>query len=78
MTPDGRVHPVGLPLSTRILIGAALVAVIAGGLAFAVLALSFVAFLVPVALLAAAMAWAMLQWRRWRAGSGRFGVLLRR
>lgn len=77
MTPDGRVRPAGLPLSARILVGAALIAIIAGGLAFAALALSVAVFLIPVALVAAAIAWATLRWRRWRAGSrgdgGSFG-----
>lgn len=69
MRPDGRFRPtVASPLSLRILVGAVLLAVIAGGLALAALAVSVAALLLPVALLAAIIAWAILQWRRWRAG----------
>jgi len=66
MLPDGRFrHVAGPPLSFHILVGAVLLALVAGGLALAALAVSVAAVLVPVALLAAVVAWAMVQWRRW-------------
>jgi len=69
MLPDGRFRSVaGPPLSLRILVGAALLALVAAGLAIAALAISVAAVLLPVALLAAVVAWATLRWRRWRAG----------
>lgn len=74
MRPDGRFQSVsGPPLSLRILVGAALIALVAGGLAIAALAISVAAVLVPVALLAAIVAWATLRWRRWRASLRRNG-----
>jgi len=79
MMPDGRFRHVAgrAPLSLRILVGAVLLALVAGGLAIAALAVSVAAVLVPVALLAAAIAWAMVQWRRWRAGLRRGRALSR-
>ncbi len=74
MLPDGRFRGVaGSPLSLRILVGAALLALVAGGLAIAALAISIAAVLLPVALLAAIVSWATLRWRRWRAGLRRHG-----
>lgn len=79
LLPDGRFRtaPAGVPLSLRVLVGAALLALIAGGLAIAAVAVSVAAALVPVALLAAVVAWAMLRWRRWRAGLRRGSALTR-
>lgn len=74
MLPDGRFRTAsGPPLSMRILAGAVLLALIAGGLAIAALLISVFAVLVPVALLAAVVAWATLRWRQWRAGLRRGG-----
>lgn len=81
MLPNGRFRsaPAGPPLSLRILVGAALVAIVASGLALAALAVSVAAALLPVALLAAVVAWVALRFRRWRAGLGgnRRGTLFR-
>ena len=75
LLPDGRVRParptlVGPALSLRLLVGAALVAAIAGALSLAALAISILSLLVPVAVFAGFVAWATMRWRRWRAGLG--------
>lgn len=56
------------PIMTRIFIWAAVIAVIAGGLALAAFALWIVLILVPVALLAAVIAWLAFRFQLWRAG----------
>jgi hypothetical protein len=75
MTADGDfVDLPRAPLSARIFRAAVLIAVIAAGLAIAALALWFALILIPVALLAGAVAWAAWRWRLWRGwgnGDGR-------
>lgn len=76
MTPDGqfreplrpRAAP-GVPVSVKVLIGAVLVAVLAGTAAVAALALWVVSMLLPVLLIAAGVAWATFKYRQWRGGS---------
>lgn len=70
LLPDGRVRPVGPTLSLRLLVGAALVAAVAGALSLVALAISILSLLVPVAVLAGLVAWAAMRWRRWRASLG--------
>ena len=68
MTPDGRFRSrPGLPLLERIFIGAIIVALVAGGLAVSALAFWIALLLIPVALVAAVIAWAAFQWRLWQA-----------
>jgi hypothetical protein len=55
------------PILTRIFIWAAVIAVIAGGLAAAAFALWIALILVPVALLAAVVAWLAFRFQLWRA-----------
>lgn len=55
------------PVMTRIFIWAAVVAVIAGGLAAAAFALWLALFLVPIALLAGVIAWLAFRFQLWRA-----------
>jgi hypothetical protein len=55
------------PILTRIFIWAAVIAVIAGGLAAAAFALWIALILVPVALLAAVIAWLAFRFQLWRA-----------
>jgi hypothetical protein len=55
------------PLLTRIFIWAAVIAVIAGGLALAAFALWLALFLVPVALIAGVIAWLAFRFQLWRA-----------
>lgn len=70
LLPDGRVRPAGPALSLRLLVGAALVAAVAGALSLAALAIWVLSLLIPIAVLAGFVAWAALRWRRWRAGLG--------
>lgn len=73
MRPDGsfRAPPqAGVPLSTKLTLGAILVAVVAGAIAFAALALWVFAMVLPVVVIAAVFAWAMLKFRRWQALRG--------
>jgi membrane protein implicated in regulation of membrane protease activity len=68
MTIDGEfVSPPKPPLSTRIMFWAIVAAVIAGGLSLAALALWVALVILPVALGAAVIAWAMFRYRVWRA-----------
>ena len=61
-----------MPLATRLIAAAIIVAVLSGLVAVAALALWVTLMLIPVALLAGAAAWAMLKFRTWRRGaSGR-------
>lgn len=72
MTPDGAFRTP--PWASRILRYAIVVAVLAGGLAMAALALWFALMLIPVVLAAALVAYVALRWRIWqaqRAQSGR-------
>lgn len=71
MTPDGafrRPPPMGggAPLSFKLLAGAVLVAVVAGAIAVAALALWVVALLLPVVIVAGGVAWATMRYRRWQ------------
>jgi hypothetical protein len=56
------------PILTRIFIWAAVVAVIAGGLAVAAFALWIALILIPVAVAAAVIAWLAFRFQIWRAG----------
>lgn len=82
MAPDGsfrdtsrarasgtRTPGTGAPLSFKLLLGATIVAVLAGAAAIAALALWFVALLLPVVVVAAGVAWITLKYRRWRRGT---------
>lgn len=79
MTPDGafRTPPrvAGkAPLSFKLLLGAVIVAVLAGAAAIAALALWFVTLLLPVAIIAAVFAWGMFKYRQWRRRSSGRGL----
>ena len=84
MTPDGQFRtPPRPPVSLRIIAGAVLVAVVAGGLALAAFALWFALLLLPVAILAVLIAVALLRFRMWQArrrgaSFGRHPVVIRR
>jgi hypothetical protein len=68
MTLEGEfVSPRKPPVSTRIMIWAIVIALIAGGLSLAALALWLALIILPVALGAAIVAWAMFRYRMWRA-----------
>ena len=70
MAPDGtfRTRPSGLraPLSFKLLLGATIVAVMAGAFAVAALALWVAALLLPVVIIAAGVAFAAFKYRQWR------------
>jgi hypothetical protein len=71
MTLDGEFRkPPRVPVSTRIIAGAVLVAVIAGGLAFAALALWVALAMIPVLLIAVVVAVATIRFKIWRARRG--------
>ena len=76
MRPDGsfRTPPkVGVPLSFKLMMGGMLVALTAGAIAFAALAIWVFSMVLPVLVVAGLFAWGMLRFRRWqstRAGSG--------
>ena len=73
MLPDGTFRePPRPPILTRIFLWAVVIAVIAGGLAAAAFALWIALILVPVALLAAVIAWVAFRVQLWRA-QGRVG-----
>lgn len=73
MAPDGtfRTRPPGMraPLSFKLLLGATIVAVLAGAAAVAALALWIAALLLPVVVIAAAVAWGAYKYRTWRRGA---------
>ncbi len=74
MTPDGQFRgpvpegPLGPSLGTQLLRIAVVVAVLAGALAFAALAFWIAMLLIPVALGAALLGWAIFRFRVWQAG----------
>ncbi len=77
MTPDGQFRtPPRSPLTTQIFAGAVLVAVVAGGLAFAAFALWFALLMVPVVVVAVLLAVVMLRFKLWQAR--RRGGMVRR
>jgi hypothetical protein len=68
MTLEGEfVSPPTAPVTSRILMWAIVVAIVAGALSLAAFALWLALVILPVALGAAAVAWAMYQFRVWRA-----------
>ena len=74
MLPDGRFgatpRPPQVPFTTKVMVGAAIVAMLGTCLAVAALALWFVSLILPVVLVAAAVAWGMMRFRRWQSGRG--------
>lgn len=68
MTIDGQfVSPPVMPISSRILVWAVVIAIIAGGLSLAAFALWLALLILPFAFGAAVVAWAMFRYRIWRA-----------
>ena len=82
MLPDGsfRVPPRRplAPFSAKVMLGALLVAAVALSVAMAVLAIWVVSLVLPVIIIAGAVAWAMYKFRRWQLlrshQGGGFGV----
>ena len=68
MTLDGQfVSPPRAPVSSRILVWAVVIAVMAGALSLAALALWLALLILPVAIGAAVVAWLLFRYRVWRA-----------
>jgi membrane protein implicated in regulation of membrane protease activity len=68
MTLNGEfVSPPTVPISTRILMWAVVVAVIAGALSVAAFALWIALIILPVAFAAGVVAWATFRYRVWKA-----------
>jgi membrane protein implicated in regulation of membrane protease activity len=79
MTVDGEfVSPPKVPISSRILVWAIVVAFVAGVLSLAALALWVALLILPVALGAAVVAWAMFRYRVNGAPAGGLAALIRR
>jgi hypothetical protein len=71
MLPDGRFRSeprptAGVPISAKLMVGAVLVAVVAGAISVAALALWLLSLALPVLILAGVGAWAAYRFRRWQ------------
>ena len=68
MLPDGRFGPgpKTLPLSTKLMIGGAIVAVLAGAIAIAMVAIWLIMMLIPIMIVAGVIAYAAYRIKRWR------------
>jgi hypothetical protein len=71
MLPDGSFRsqaraPAGVPLSFKLMVTAILVALVAGAIAVAALALWVFSMVLPVLVVAGVAAWATLRFRRWQ------------
>ena len=69
MTPDGafrRPPQVGPTLSLKLLVGAVLVAMVAGGIAVAAIALWLFSMVLPVLVVAGVAVWGLLKYRQWQ------------
>ena len=68
MTPDGQFRsPPRAPITAKIFAGAVVIAVVAGGLAFAAFALWIALILIPVVVLAILVAVLTLRFQLWQA-----------
>ena len=68
MTIDGEfVSPPVAPFASRVLMWAMVVAIITGAISLAAFALWLALMILPVAIAAAVVAWAMFRYRLWRA-----------
>jgi fatty acid desaturase len=67
LLPDGSYRPRRAPVAARIFAWAIVIAVVAGALAVAALALWFALILIPVVLVAGLIAWLAFRYQLWRA-----------
>ena len=75
MTIEGEVRtPPKPPVLNRILVWAVLIAVISGAIALAAIALWLALIILPVAVGAAIVAWAIYRYKAWRAGASIRGM----
>lgn len=73
MTPEGgfrQLPPRGPSLSFKVLLTSVLIAIVAGAIAIAAFALWVVSLMLPVVVIAGAVAWGMLRLRRWQSLRG--------
>jgi hypothetical protein len=68
LLPDGSFRPRQPPLAVRVFRWAVIVALLAGALALAAVALWFALVLIPVAIGAGLIAWLAFRYQVWRAG----------
>ncbi len=73
MLPDGSLRPRQPPLASRVFRWAVVIALLAGALAVAALALWFALLLIPVAIAAGVIAWLAFRYQVWKAGRGSGG-----
>ena len=59
--------PRTVPLSFKLMLGGMMVALAAGAIAFAALALWVLSMVLPVLIVAGLFAWGMMRFRRWQA-----------
>jgi hypothetical protein len=71
LLPDGSFRPRRPPVTARIFAWAVVIAVVAGVLAVAALALWLALLLIPVVLVAGLIAWLAFRYQIWRAGHAR-------
>ncbi len=71
MLPDGRIRPRQAPFASRLFRWAVIIALLAGALAVAALALWFALILIPVAIAAGVIAWLAFRYQVWKAGRPR-------
>ena len=57
----------GIPLSFKLMMGGLVIALTAGAIVFAALAVWVMSMVLPVLLVAGLFAWAMMRFRRWQA-----------
>ncbi|MGI4952946.1 MAG: hypothetical protein ACRYGM_14185 [Janthinobacterium lividum] len=74
MSPDGSFRvpprPGQVPLSVKLGLGAAAIAVLGLSLTVAALAVYIVSLILPVVVIAGAVAWGAMKYRRWQLGRG--------
>jgi hypothetical protein len=71
MTPDGRfVDPPARPIAAMVFRYAVLVGLVALGVGLAAVFAWLALMLIPVALVAGAIAWGAWRWQMWRTGKG--------
>ncbi len=68
MLPDGSLRPRQPPLAARVFRWAVIIALLAGALAIAAVALWFALVLIPVAIAAGVIAWLAFRYQVWKAG----------
>jgi hypothetical protein len=78
LLPDGSFRPRRPPLAVRVFRWAVVIALLAGALALAAVALWFALVLIPVAIGAGLIAWLAFRYQLWRGGNPGAGNSWRR